>query len=123
MGGHKARGPLGAAGVFQVVEAALQLRGRLGNARFPRKAWFVQTLEAQHQPRFHYIENSVVQPRHEPPEFNTLRDQAPSLKKNNLVFNKNIPLPSAIINLITPEQILAASDQIPENRPNSSRPK
>lgn len=36
MGGHKARGnPLGAAGVYQIVEAALQLRGQAGAAQLP----------------------------------------------------------------------------------------
>lgn len=36
MGGHKARGnPFGAAGVYQVVEAALQLRGQAGGAQVP----------------------------------------------------------------------------------------
>ena len=36
MGGNKARGyPLGAAGVYQVVEAALQLRGNAGGCQLP----------------------------------------------------------------------------------------
>jgi acetyl-CoA C-acetyltransferase len=37
MGGNKARGnPLGAAGMYQIVEAALQLRGQAGAAQLPR---------------------------------------------------------------------------------------
>jgi acetyl-CoA C-acetyltransferase len=37
MGGHKARGnPLAAAGMYQIVEAALQLRGQAGAAQLPR---------------------------------------------------------------------------------------
>jgi acetyl-CoA C-acetyltransferase len=46
MGGYKARGnPLGAAGMYQVVEAALQLRGQAGTSQIPnaRRA-LVQTL-------------------------------------------------------------------------------
>ena len=36
MGGHKARGfPLGASGVYQVVEACLQLRGEAGANQIP----------------------------------------------------------------------------------------
>lgn len=46
MGGHKARGfPLGAAGVYQVVEAALQLRGEAGECQISGvKRGMVQTL-------------------------------------------------------------------------------
>lgn len=46
MGGHKARGfPLGAAGVFQVVEAALQLRNEAGDCQIHGvKRGMVQTL-------------------------------------------------------------------------------
>lgn len=46
MGGHKARGfPLGAAGVYQVVEAALQLRGEAGDCQIKGvKRGMVQTL-------------------------------------------------------------------------------
>ena len=37
LGGHKARGnPLGAAGVYQAVEACLQLRGEAGTAQVPQ---------------------------------------------------------------------------------------
>jgi acetyl-CoA C-acetyltransferase len=46
MGGHKARGfPLGAAGVYQVIEAALQLRGEAGDCQIKGvKRGMVQTL-------------------------------------------------------------------------------
>jgi acetyl-CoA C-acetyltransferase len=37
LGGHKARGnPLGAAGVYQAVEACLQLRGEAGASQVPQ---------------------------------------------------------------------------------------
>jgi acetyl-CoA C-acetyltransferase len=36
LGGHKARGnPIGAAGVYQAVEACLQLRGEAGGSQVP----------------------------------------------------------------------------------------
>lgn len=46
MGGHKARGnPLGAAGLYQIVEAALQLRGEAGAAQLSKaRRALVQTL-------------------------------------------------------------------------------
>lgn len=46
MGGSKARGnPVGAAGLYRIIEAALQLRGEAGNSQVPRaKVALVQSL-------------------------------------------------------------------------------